>query len=107
MSKFLPTNGFKWRDSKEFDLNTYTSNISKGFVLVVDLEYPKDLQELDNDYPLAPDKIGIKTETFSEYLLKIGDLYNIPIGNVKKSVPNFSSKEKYVIHYENLHLYLR
>ena len=43
----------------------------------------------------------------SEYQLKITDLYNISIGNVKKLVPNFIDKEKYVIHYENLQLYLR
>ena len=43
MSKFLPTSGFKWMDPKEFDLNKYTSNSSKGCVLEVDLEYPKDL----------------------------------------------------------------
>ena len=42
----------------------------------------------------------------SEYQLKIADLYNIPIGNVKKLMPNFFDKEKYVIHYENLQLYL-
>ena len=57
MYKFLPTSGFKWIDPKEFDLNKYTSNSSKGCVLEVDLEYPKELQELHNDYPLAPDKI--------------------------------------------------
>ena len=44
----------------------------------------------------------------SEYQLKIDDLYNIPIGNVKKLVPNFFDKEKkYVTDYENLKLYLR
>ena len=43
----------------------------------------------------------------SDYQLKIADLYNISIGNVKKLVPNFFDKEKYVIHYENLKLYLR
>ena len=43
----------------------------------------------------------------SEYQLKIADLYNIPIGNVKKLAPNFFYKEKYVLHYENLQLYLR
>ena len=43
----------------------------------------------------------------SDYQLKIADLYNIPIGNVKKLEPNFFDKEKYVIHYENLWLYLR
>ena len=42
-----------------------------------------------------------------EYQLKIADLCNIPIGNVKKLVPNFFDKEKYLIHYENLQLYLR
>ena len=39
MSKFLPTNGFKWIGQKEFNLNKYTSNSSKGCVLEVDLEY--------------------------------------------------------------------
>ena len=37
----------------------------------------------------------------------ISDFYNIPTGNVKKLVPNFFDKEKYVLHYENLRLYLR
>ena len=32
MSKFLQTSGFKWIDLKEFDLNKYTSNSSKGCV---------------------------------------------------------------------------
>ena len=91
----------------EFDLNKYTSNSSKGCVLEVDLEYPKELRELHNDYPLAPDKIEIKREMLSDYQVKIADLYNIPTGNVKKLVPNFFDKEKYVIHYENLQLYLR
>ena len=108
MYKFLPTSGFKWIDPKEFDLDKYSSNSSKWcFLQEVDLEYPKELRELHNDYPLAPDKIEIKRELLSDYQLKIADRYNIPIGNVKKLVPNFFDKEKYVIHYENLQLYLR
>ena len=43
----------------------------------------------------------------SEYQLKIADLGNISIGNVKKIVPNFFDKEKYVLHYQNLELCLR
>ena len=39
--------------------------------------------------------------------LKIADHYSIPMGNVKKLVPNFFDQEKYVIHYENLQRYLR
>ena len=51
MSKFISTSVFKWIDPKEFNLNKYTSNSSKGCVLEVDLEYPKELHKLDNDYP--------------------------------------------------------
>ena len=84
MSEFLPTSGFKWIDPKEYQ--QYTSNNSKGCALEVDLEYPKKFLELHNDYPLARDKIEIKREMLSEYQLIIADLYNIPIGNVKKLV---------------------
>ena len=91
MSKFLPISGFKWIDSKEFDLNKYTSNGSKRCVLEVGVEYLKKLQELHNDHPLAPHKIEIKGEMVSEYQLKIAGLYNIPIGNGKNVVPKYMS----------------
>ena len=38
----------------------------------------------------------------SKYQLKIADLYNIPIDNVKKLVPSYFHKEKYLIRCENL-----
>ena len=77
MFKFIPISGFKWIDLKVFDLNKYTSSSSKGYVLEVDLKYIKDLQELHNDYSLAPDKMEIKREILSDYRLKIANLYNI------------------------------
>ena len=46
MSKFLATSGFKWIDTKEFDLDRYTGNSSKGCVLEVNLKYPKELRKL-------------------------------------------------------------
>ena len=107
MSKFHPTNGFKWIDPKEFDFNKYTNNSSKGCVLKVGLEYPQELCNLHNDYPLALDKIEIKKEMMPEFQLKITDLYNIPIGNIKKLLPNFFDKDKCVLQYENLQLCLR
>ena len=93
MSKFIPTSGFEWIDAKESDLNKYTSNSSKGCVLEFDLEYPKELRELHNNYSLTPDKIEIKREMLSNYQLKkIADLYNIPIGNVKNQFLTFLIK---------------
>ena len=88
-------------------MNKYTSNSSKGCVLEVDLENPKELCKLHNDYSLAPDKRKIKRDILSDYQLKIADIYNIPNDNLKKLVLNFVNKEKYVLHYENLQLYLR
>ena len=84
-----------------------SSSYLKGYVLKVDLEYPKELRELHNDYPLAPDKAETNREMFSDHQLKTADLYYILIDDVEKSVPNFFDKEKYVSHYKNLQLYLR
>ena len=53
MPRFLPTSGFKWRDPKEFDLNKYTRNSSKGCASEVELEYSKEFRELHNDYLLT------------------------------------------------------
>ena len=77
MYKFLPTSRFKCEDPEVFDLNKYTSNNSKGFVLEVDLEYSKELCQFHNDYPLAPDKIEIKREKLSKYQQLIADYPNI------------------------------
>ena len=85
-------------------MNKYTNNSSKICVLEVDIEYPKELKELHNDYPLVSEKIEMKKEMFSNYQLKIDNLYNILIVTVKKLVPNFF---ECVLHYENLQLYLR
>ena len=84
------TSGFKSRDPKEFDLNKYNDNSSKGCVLEVDIENLKHLCELHDDYPLAPDK----REILSKYQLMIADFFHTPTDNVKKLVPNTFDKEK-------------
>ena len=82
MSRFLSTSDFKWIDPIEFDLKKYTSSSSKGSILEIDLEYPKELRELHNHYFLVPDKKKkIKKEMLSKHQLKIAYFYNILIGN--------------------------
>ena len=63
--------------------------------------------EIHTDYSLAPEKIEIKREMLSKYQLLNADFYNNSISNVKKLVPNFFDKEKYVFHHENLQPYLK
>lgn len=105
--KFLPTNRFKQIDPKVLDLNKYTRNSSTGCVAEVELEHPKYLQGLHNNYPLTPVKIGSKEEMLSDYQSKTSDIYNISIGNIKNVTLNLLDKETYMIRYENLQLYLR
>ena len=108
MSKSLPASGFKELDSAKFNLDKYDDNISKNCVFEIDFEYPKELQELQNNYLLAPDKLGIKIEWLSDDELKIADDHNVFVGNVKKLVPNFFNKEKkYVFHYKSFQFFLK
>ena len=88
MSKPLPTKGFKWMCEDE--LNNWKSIANQegvGCILEVDLEYPKELHDLHNDYPLAPESVKLEKSA------------------VPKLIPNLNDKTKYVVHYETLKLY--
>ena len=56
--------------------------LTEDMELGVNLEYSKELCELHNDYPLAPDKIKIKNVMLCSYQLKIADFYNMSFGTV-------------------------
>ena len=109
MSQYLPTGGFKWlKQNKINDLNLskYDTENKKGLILEVDLEYPKELHDLHNDYPLAAEKIKVEKEMLSDYCKKISDEYKISTGLVQKLIPTLSNKKNYVLHYRNLQLYI-
>ena len=75
-------------------------------MLEIDLEYPSELHDSHNDYPLAPENLEISQNMLSSYCSDIADEYGIKIGGVNKLVPNLDNKSKYVVHYRNLQLYL-
>ena len=109
MSQYLPTGGFKWLSQKQIDkinLAKYEVDSKKGLILEVDLEYPEKLHDLHNDYPLASEKLKVTKDMLSPYCKKIAEKYRISIGLVQKLIPTLSKKEKYVLHYRNLQLYL-
>ena len=41
-----------------------------GYFFKVDLEYPDELHELHNDYPLAPEKLAVSSDMLSKYCKK-------------------------------------
>ena len=80
MMKPLPVGDFKWMSPLELE-----NWMDFPCILEVDLEYPRGLHDAHNDYPLAPERLKI---------------------NVEKLIPNLSDKTKYVLHCQNLKLYL-
>ena len=109
MSQYLPTGGFKWLTEKQINkinLAQYNEDSNKGLLIEVDLEYPKELHDLHNDYPLAAERVCVNNNMLSKYCKRIAAKYNISTGLVHKLIPTLSNKEKYVLHYRNLQLYL-
>ena len=105
MNQPLPYGEFDWLSEKEvsrFDLDSISENSSIGYFLEVDLEYPRELHDYHNDYPLAPGKLAISSDMLSKYCSGIANKYGIKSGGVKKLVPNLRNESKYVVHYKNL-----
>jgi hypothetical protein len=75
MSKNLPHKNFQWMES-------FKNWESIPCTLEVDLEYPENLHDLHNDYPLAPEHLN------------------------GKLIPNLGNKTKYIIHHEILKFYI-
>ena len=87
MSKPLPVGGFEWMSEKELEnWEEFVEEEGVGCILEVDLEYPAELHDFHNDFPLAPEKMIL--------------------GKVKKLTQNLRDKEKMVLHGKNLQLYL-
>ena len=81
MMKPLPVGDFHWMTKDEI-----WNWMDYPCVLEVDLEYPEELHDFHNDYPLAPERLKIN--------------------KVEKLIPTLLKKEKYVLHRKNLKLYL-
>ena len=82
MSQPLPTGGFKWVNNvsrfRPDEIGKLAMYGSKGYLLKVDVKYPKELHDLHNDLPFMCEKMKIN--------------------KVEKLVPNLYDKKKYVIH---------
>ena len=82
----LPRNNFKWVEdtsiiNDEF-IKNYNENSYKGYILEVDVKYPKKLHDLHSDLPFLPKKMKID--------------------KCKKLVCDLHNKKKYVVHIKSL-----
>ena len=62
-SKKLPVDGFKWIDDltmfTEDSIKSYDEEKGIGYMLVADVEYPKNLHVLHSDLPFLPERMKI------------------------------------------------
>ena len=91
MSQKLPVHSFNWLTDKEIK-NLFKVQVVQFWertpcILEVDLEYPEELHDLHNDYPLCPERVECDH-------------------GVKKLIPNLRHKNNYVVHYKTLMQYL-
>ena len=82
MSQPLPTGRFGWVDVKPNEIRKLTKREDKGYLLEVDVSYPRDLHDSHNDLPFMCERLKI--------------------GGVEKLVPNLRNKKNHAIHNQAL-----
>ena len=104
MSQPLPTGRFKWlKEDKGDDISKNKEGI--GYFIECDLEYPKELHYLHNDYPLAPEKLIVQDDWLSPFCKKLKEKFGLASDKTTKLISTLFNKEKYVFHIRNLSLY--
>ena len=82
MSEKLPMKEFKWivgiSGIDENFVKSYNKNNGKGYILKVDIDYPRELQNLHCDLPFLPEKMVVN--------------------NTKKLICELQDKKYYVVH---------
>ena len=87
MPQPLPTGGFKWTNVNPNQISELATQTDKGYLLEVDVSYPKELHNPHNALPFMYERMEIN--------------------GVEKLVPNLRDKKSYVIHIQALNQVLQ
>ena len=112
MSQPLPMKDFAW--SEERNISTLIQKYgeppadgeSTGCFVKCDIEYPKDLHDTHNEYPLAPEQVQVKNAMLSPYAAQMQQQMEIPEDRMAKLVPNLQDKKDYICDIRNLKYYV-
>jgi len=109
MSMPLPKRDFKWKRvmPTEEEILKKKENAKNGWILDVDIEYPKELRKEHNSYPLASEKKAVKKEWMSDYQKRLMEDLELKHPDSVKLLLTLQDKSNYVVHYRNLQFYLK
>ena len=78
MSQPLPTGGFHWVEVKSDEISKLVNSCEKGYLLKVDIQYPRELHDYHNDLSFMCERMKIN--------------------GVEKLIPNLYYKKRYITH---------
>jgi hypothetical protein len=114
---YLPWGDYQWCNAGELfrlkqELGHIPNDSNIGFILEVDLEYPKSLFKKHSSFPMISEKKEITYQDLSDFSKKALHVLSNTVNSAKrykseKLVTDFSNKSKYVVHYQNLQTYLK
>ena len=65
-----------------------------GYFVMVDLNYPSNLHDCHNDFPLAAERLKIDAEMLSQCQVELGN----KTSHIPKLLETLQSKQNYVCH---------
>jgi len=74
MTEPLPYGNFEWFNPSHITMDfikDYDVESEDCYILEVDLEYPTELHDKHNDYPLAPQVMNVKADSLSAYQIEL------------------------------------
>ena len=92
--QLLQTEILEWADPKDFNLDYYSKGSPIGCFIETDLNFPDELHDLHNGYPIAGQKIAVRKEMLSDDQLQIIKDNNFFLGKNKKFILNLGNKIK-------------
>ena len=106
MSQPLPVGNFAWFFVflTLHQIKRWRPNRKIGYILEVDLDYPEELHDEHNAYPLAPEKQVVPKEWMSPYQRAL--VAGQPEDKTAKLLLTLRNKSRYVLHYRTLQQYL-
>ena len=102
MNQYLPYGGFKWIDPESFSFDNVRADSETGHILEVDLIYPKELHDTNNEYPYCCEHTVVENEMLSPYAKYIAEKHVLVGGKNRKLISSLTDKKRYVIHEMNL-----
>ena len=79
-------------EPESVDYMHVSEDAETGYILELDLNYPAEIHDQHNDYPMFPEKRTVRINDLSEYSQKLRNELGLKGKLIEKLVPNLDKK---------------